>query len=104
MKKQLNKIFKSAIIFIATLGTGFAVTAVSFNLFDNLSQNQMRLMFAVDIILLLAIGGGAYLLFESKRKRQKRDEALRQRHNQRVKERNELLNSIILDSDNKFAA
>lgn len=104
MKKQLNKIFKSAIIFIVTLGTGFAVTAVSFNLFDNLSQNQMRLMFAIDIILLLAIAGGAYLLFESKRKRQKRDEALRQRHNRRVKERNELLNSIILDSDNKFAA
>ena len=101
-KKQ---ILKAVIIFISTLVIGFVVTAISFNLFDNLTQNQLRLLFALDIISLLAMGSGVWFFFESKRNKKMRELELKERHRQRVELRNAEYKDIdIIIAKNKFAA
>lgn len=73
MKNSKKKIISSIIIFAVTILAGFGITAISFNLFDNLSQNQMRILFAADIVILLFIGTVAWFLCESQKNVRKKN-------------------------------
>ena len=46
MKKTGKKLIQSLVIWVVTLAAGFLITYVSFNLFDNLTANQLKLLFA----------------------------------------------------------
>lgn len=103
----MNKkvILKSVIIFLTTLFVGFGITAFSFNLFHDLTQNQMRLLFALDVISLIAIGGGVMYFFESKKAKKRREQELQERHNKRVELRKAQYKDIdVIIAKNKFAA
>ena len=84
MNKKAKEIIKGIIIFTVTLTIGFMVTAVSFNLFNELTRSQMRLLFATDIIVLLAIGSGAWFTEHSIKLKKKRERELEKRHFQIV--------------------
>ena len=57
MNKTVKKLISSVAISAVTLSVGFIVTMVSFNLFDALTTNQMRILFTVDFVCLIAVGG-----------------------------------------------
>lgn len=69
MKKSLKQFVSGLVICIATLLFGFAITALSFNLFETLTSNQMKVLFAVDIICLIMAGGLAFFLSETKKEK-----------------------------------
>lgn len=73
MKKTLKKLFKSILITTVTLLSGFGITSISFNLFGTLTANEMKLFLAIDVIILVFVGGVFYYIDEkqSKRKRKK---------------------------------
>ena len=105
MKKTGKKLIQSLEIWVVTLAAGFLITYVSFNLFDNLTANQLKLLFAADIIMLSAIGAAAWFFSESKKAKKRKEAAFEKRHNERIvrqcKELGEI-NSII--SRSNFAA
>ena len=105
MKKNKKQIITGIIIFTVTLIAGFGITVLTFSLFDTLSRNQMRFLFALDIILLIASGGGVYLFSEAKKKSREKKELFEKRHNGRVAEKNKMMSGIydIIESKN-FAA
>lgn len=105
MKNSVKKIFKSIAISVVTLVVGFGITAISFNLFDNLSRNELRVLFAVDFIILFAIGGITLWSSERKATRLKKERELAKRHEARVIERAVSFAEInsLLDSFNNAA-
>ncbi len=105
MKKSLKKVITSFIITAITLGVGFAVTGISFNLFGNLSTAEMRVLFSVDVCALIFAGGFFLFLSEAKqaKKRSKRD--FQKRQDRRIAQRAydlEQINALL--SDTNFAA
>lgn len=105
MKKSSKKALTGAIIFTVTLLTGFGITAVSFNLFDVMNKNEMRIIFAVDVILLFVIGTVSWFIYEGKKTKKARKNNFEKRHKERInkieKQNTEILS--ILNSKN-FAA
>jgi len=105
MKKETKKIITGLIISLTTLAAGYAVTMLSFNIFGDLSVNQMRAVFAGDIIALLIAGGATYYYYENKRMKEIRKKEFEERHQQRIEKRlreNEEINRLIFQS-NKVA-
>ena len=91
MRKSLKKILNSVCISVITLAIGFAVTAISFNLFDNLSTNQMKLLFAYDVLCLITVGVIFFFLSESKKAKAKYKRELERRHKSRMSQREQEL-------------
>lgn len=87
MKKTAKQIISGVVIFGVTLAVGFVITAVSFNLFDSMTANQMRLIFAVDVLSLIAAGAGAWYFFDSKKAKARRKRELEKRHLERIQQR-----------------
>lgn len=105
MNKKTKQLIEGAIIFISTLVVGFAVTVLSFRLFDSLTQNQLRILFAVDFAALIAAGGGTMLYFESKKNKEKRKKEFEKRHNKRIEEKQSQLKNIeAIIANSTFAA
>lgn len=105
MNKGIKNFIKATLIFTVTLAVGFGITAISFNLFESLSRNQMRLLFAFDVITLLAIGSIVWLYFENKAVKKKKEQELKERHNRRIEAREREMRDIeIITAKNKFAA
>lgn len=86
MKKTLKKLFKSILITTVTLLSGFGITSISFNLFGTLTSNEMKLFLAIDIIILVFVGGVFYYIDEKQSKRKKKEMEFQKRHLQRVEE------------------
>ncbi len=84
MKKNTKKLLTGISISLITLGAGFLITIVSFNLFDSLTANQMKLLFATDVISLIVSGAAAYIAFETKKAKKRREKELKKRHFQRL--------------------
>lgn len=84
MKKNTKKLLTGTLISLVTLGAGFLITLISFNLFDTLNANQMKILFAIDVVCLIASGAGAYLHFESKRAKKMKESEFQKRHFQRM--------------------
>jgi len=105
MKKKTKKFITGIIIFISTLAAGFSITAISFSLFDSLTNNQMRILFGTDVIMLLIIGTIAWFIYESKLNCTKKSKESEQRHNDRMQRNIDYSKelSTILDYSN-FAA
>lgn len=105
MKKSTKKALMGALIFTITLVLGFGITALSFNLFDIMSANEMKLVFALDVVLLLIIGTIAWFIYENKNSKNAKKKELEKRHNERLnkidKQNRETLR--VLESKN-FAA
>lgn len=102
MNKSIKKIIISAVITAVTIIIGFAVTTLTFNLFDSLTTNQMRLLFAIDFICLITVGGIFLFLSESKQAKKRKKRQLEKRHNQRIENRKKEfkeINNILSDSD-----
>lgn len=105
MKKSVKKIISGFIITAVTLIAGFGITMVSFNLFDTLTANQMKILFAIDVLSLAAAASGVWYFFESKKAEKNRKKAFEKRHNERMEQREKELkeiNNLISYSD--FAA
>ena len=68
MKKTLKKLFKSILITTVTLLSGFGITSISFNLFGTLTANEMKLFLAIDVIILVFVGGVFYYIDENMRR------------------------------------
>ena len=77
MKKTLKKLFKSILITTVTLLSGFGITSISFNLFGTLTANEMKLFLAIDVIILVFVGGVFYYIDEKQSKRKKKEMELR---------------------------
>ena len=75
MNKNTEKLISSIVISTTTLIAGFIITMVSFNLFGELTANQMKILFAIDFLCLAAVGGTFLFLPEYKKdkKREKRE-------------------------------
>lgn len=98
MKKSTKQIISGIIIFLVTAVTGFIITAVSFNLFEVMTQNQMRLVFAIDVIILLAVGTVSWFIYESKsaqKERKKQKSKNRQNRIDELKRSNEEILNLI---------
>ncbi|MCH5320472.1 MAG: hypothetical protein J1E36_01835 [Eubacterium sp.] len=87
MKKTVKQIISGLVIFGVTLAAGFVITAVSFNLFDSLTANQMKLIFAVDVLSIVAVATGAWYFFDSKKAKARRKRELEKRHFERIKQK-----------------
>lgn len=94
MKKRKKQLIEGTIIFITTLAIGFAVTTLSFKLFDSLTQNQMRILFAVDFTLLIASAGSVMVYFESAKNKKQRKKEFEKRHNKRMAEKQSQMKDI----------
>ncbi|MCD7796462.1 MAG: hypothetical protein LUG95_02240 [Clostridiales bacterium] len=88
MNNKIKKSIKTAIEYTAiaaiTLAAGLVTAAISFNLFDNLTQNQMRMLFALDIICLVAGGRIFFFLDERRTKRKKAYNKQRKMQNKKI--------------------
>lgn len=105
MNKKIKLLLEGTAIFISTLVIGFCVTAFSFNLFDALTRNQMRILFAVDIIVLMIAGSIAWGIFNSRKIRLQKEMKLQQRHNRRIENSSAKMKDIeLIINENKFAA
>lgn len=105
MKKRMQKIIKEVLIFVVTLITGAVISGVSFNLFDALTSTQVRVLFAIDIAILVVIGAIAFLIYESKQSKKEREERFRERHNKRIEENERRMSGIEeIISFSKYAA
>lgn len=105
MKKTFKKFITALTIFTVTLIAGFAITGISFNLFESLTSNQMKIIFSVDILSLAIIAISVWYFFESRKIKEQRKKELEKRHQKRIIQReNELseINKIINFSN--FAA
>lgn len=105
MNKRTKQLIEGTVIFISTLVIGFIITILSFKLFDSLSQNQMRILFTVDFIMLITSAGGVMFYFESEKNKKQRKKEFEKRHNKRVEERQTQLKDIeSIISGRNFAA
>lgn len=95
MKNSAKKFLSGLAITAITMATGFIITAISFNLFETLTQNQMRLVFAIDVIILLVIGTISWFIYENKQLKEKRKKETELRHIKRVREINKQNQEII---------
>ena len=64
MKKSVQKLFKGLLITTVTLLCGFGICAIFFNLFGTLTANEMKIFVALDVIILLTVGGIFYCIDE----------------------------------------
>lgn len=101
MNKTVKKLISSVAISAVTLSVGFIVTMVSFNLFDALTTNQMRILFTVDFVCLIAVGGIFLYISESKCAKRKRRQGFEKRQRERIEENEKemaQINEIITNS------
>ncbi|MCM1285349.1 MAG: hypothetical protein NC213_09350 [Acetobacter sp.] len=84
MKKSFKQILTGISIWAVTLLVGFSLTSVCFSIADKLTRNEMRIMFVIDIAIILAIGTAAWFIYESKTGKKIRDERFEKRHNERI--------------------
>ncbi len=105
MKKTVKQIISALVISGVTLAAGFAITGISFNLFDNLTSNQMKVLFAIDILSLAVIATSVWYFFEMKRIKARRKRLLEKRHKKRIEQFENDLKEInkLIDFSN-FAA
>ena len=68
MKKSVQKLFRGLLIATVTFLCGFGICAIFFNLFGTLTANEMKIFVALDIIILLTVGGIFYCIDEKKAK------------------------------------
>lgn len=105
MNKTIKKIITSIIISTITLGIGFGLTMVSFNLFGTLTPNQMKMLFAVDVICLVAVVGTFLFFLDKKSIEAKRQAQFEKRRSKRIEDianQYAIVESII--SSSNFAA
>lgn len=101
MNKTVKKIISSVAISAVTLLVGFIVTMASFNLFDVLTTNQMRILFTVDFICLIAVGGIFLYISENKSAKRKRRQEFEKRQRERIEQNKKemaKINEIISNS------
>lgn len=84
MKKSVRKLFKGLLITTVTLLCGFGICAIFFNLFGTLTANEMKIFVALDVIILLTVGGIFYCIDEKKAKKKIKEKEFEKRHNERV--------------------
>lgn len=84
MKKSFKEILTGISIWAVTLIVGFSITSICFSLMDRLTRNEMRIMFVIDIAIILAIGTAAWFIYESKTGKRLRDEKFEKRHSERI--------------------
>lgn len=88
MKKSTKQFITGTIIFLVTAAIGFTITAISFNLFEVMTRNQMRLIFAVDVMILLAVGTISWFVYESKTAQKARKKQQSKNRQKRIEELN----------------
>ena len=85
MKKSVQKLFKGLLIATVTLLCGFGICAIFFNLFGTLTANEMKIFVALDVIILLTVGGIFYCIDEKKAKNKIKEKEFEKRHNEELK-------------------
>lgn len=107
MKNSIKKLLKGLFITTVTLFAGFGITALTFNLFKTLTSNEMKIFFALDVAILLAVGT-VFFLIEDENKKKKKQQEFEKRHLERVEKSFRSFNGIdmvkISTSSNDYAA
>lgn len=85
MKKSVQKLFKGLLIATVTLLCGFGICAIFFNLFGTLTANEMKIFVALDVIILLTVGGIFYYIDEKKAKNKIKEREFEKRHMKELK-------------------
>lgn len=80
MKRK--NIFKGILISIASLIVGFFAIAFPFNFFENLSSNQMTVLFATEIIVYTGVG--MIFLVAKQIEEDKKEKAIQKQRKQRI--------------------
>lgn len=83
MKKNF---VKGLILSVVSLVMGFVAIGVPFRIFDFLSEDGMRILFAVEIGIYLAIGGVFLIVQDNKKKQRARDIKRHEERQLKVKE------------------
>lgn len=94
MKKTTKEFLTLSLILLVTLVAGFGVTAVSFNLFNALTPNQMKVLFAIDVVMLCMVATGVWYFFDSKKAKAKRRVQIQKRHQAQIMSYNEEIDNI----------
>lgn len=84
MKNTFIKIFKGIFISAVTLVFGFAATMLTFKLFGELTQNEMRILLAADALAVFVSGCVILGLCDSKARKAKKQKEFEARHAKRV--------------------
>ena len=108
MKNSVKKLFKGLLITAVTLIAGFAITALSFNLFGTLTPNEMKIFFALDVIILFSVGTIIFTIDDKNKRKRKQKSEFEQRHLKRVENSFNNFNNTemikITASSNDYAA
>lgn len=94
MKKSVKKLFSALLITTVTLIAGFGITMLSFNLFDSLTANEMKILFTADVLLLSAAAAGVWFFSESKKCKTRRKKEFEKRRRERIEKREKNLDEI----------
>lgn len=94
MKKTLTNLLFSAIAIV----TGYVSMVIPFHLLGTLSQGQMRILLAAEILVYFCIFSVYHGRKEAKAQRRAKDDKLKAQHNERVARRNEELKGIIVNN------
>lgn len=104
MNKNIKKILGSVLITVLTLIAGFGITVFTFRLSDVLTTNQLRLLFAVDFICLIAVGGVFLCLSESRAAKERSRRSRQKRQEERISEAQSVSGTSRTGTHNSFAA
>ncbi len=108
MKNSIKKLLKGLFITTVTLFAGFGITALTFNLFKTLTSNEMKIFFALDVAILLAVGTVFFLIEDINKKKKKQQQEFEKRHLERVEKSFRSFNGIdmvkIAANSNDYAA
>ncbi len=77
MKINISKLFKGILITLTSLTAGFFAICFPFHIFDELSTNSLRVLFACEIIVYLVVAM-IFLLIKDKKDIQKSKEKQKQ--------------------------
>lgn len=94
MKKTTKEILTLSLILLVTLVAGFGITAVSFNLFDALTPNQMKVLFTIDVVMLCVVATGVWYFFDSKKAKARKRAQVQKRHQAQIMSYNKEIDNI----------
>lgn len=82
MKKSINNILKSVLVSLTTLIVGFVAISLPFNLFNTLTEKEMRIIFLCEIIIYSVMFALFFVVkerSEEKKKQKQKDKITREK-------------------------
>lgn len=104
MKNFIKDTIKNILLFVATAAAGFGVMSLPFRLFEELSQNEMRLVLAAELAVLAIIFSAVFLSREARQQKKLRNARSSMPESERVLHQGIQASSAYYNDDYDFAA